>query len=194
MKILGIIIIILCFAFNTFVGMFLFGSSLPESEEMTDSSLWEESYDQYGFSLRVPEGFIGEGPRVESNVLDTFYDNTEGDEFDPVLQLSVYGDATEGNITTNDEYKKVSEQDFKEINDTSLDVKYQDGGIMTNANGVKVYYDVISAIIDDKVINQKVATFYHNGNQIQLFWTDDPAGFITSRNEFDKVINSIKTY
>jgi hypothetical protein len=194
MKIIGIIIIVVCFILNLFIGLFLFGNSLPETQKNADIIFEEESYDQYGFSLFIPENMISDGPRIESNVLDTFYDDSEEDEFDPVLQVNIYGGVTEGDISTSEEYKKNSEEDFKKNGDPTYEIQYQDGGIKTNTNGVKIYYDIVSLKTEERLINQKIATFYHKGNQIQLFWTDDPAGFITSANDFDKILDYIKIF
>lgn len=194
MKIIGIIIIVGCFILNVLIGLFLFGSSLSETQKNSEGAFEEKLYTQYGLSFFVPENMKGLGPRVESNVLDTFYYDSEEDEFDPVLQLSVYGEMTEGNIQTTEEYKKISEEDFVKNSDPSFEIQYQDGGIKTNTNGVKFYYDIVSLKTEGRLSNQKVATFYHKGNQIQLFWTDDPAGFVISTNDFDRILDSVKTF
>lgn len=190
-KILGIIIVVLCLSFNIFVVAFLFGRSIPE---IAHSILVEKHYDYYGFSLFVPQTFISQGSRVEANMLEAFFLNTPEDEYDPVLQINVYGNVSEGDIVSSNEYKMMSEREFSLSENANYNFKYHDGGIMFNQNNVKFYYDVVSLINSERIVTEKIVTFYHNNNQIQFFWTDDGVDFVSSVDLFDKVVDSIKTY
>lgn len=198
MKILAVIIIVLCVAFNVVVGSVLFSNSLSPTTGATVTTTSAGklvAHNKYRFTLVVPKDMESQGSRVESNVLDSYFVDTPQDDYDPILQINVYGDVQEGNIATGEEYKRISGKDFLENSPAASEIKYHDGGITTNPNGVKFYYDVIThKLAEGNFISQKRVTFYHSGSQFEVYWTDDPAGFISSSLEFDKVVNSIKTY
>jgi hypothetical protein len=194
MKIIGILIIICCVIFNAFVGLTFLGKSLTEAQLYVSNESKLISYDQYGVRMEIPKNMESLGSKVELNILEVFIHDDIAKQFDPVLQVNVYGQMQENANVTSEEYKKDSEAHFKRTMDPSLQFQYQDGGIYTNKNGVKLYYDVASLLHEDQLLTQKIVTFFHNGNQIQIIWADEPVQFVTSVSTFDAIADTVRMY
>jgi uncharacterized protein YneF (UPF0154 family) len=194
MKITGILIIVFCLVCNVLVGMFLLGKSLTKEQLYVSKESKLISYDQYGIRMMIPKNMSSLGSRVDMNVLESFSYDDIADQFDPVLQINVYGQVQERSGLTSEEYKKISEKDFKDHTDPALQLQYQDGGIYTTTKGVKLYSDVVTLLSDGQLMTQKIVTLFHNGNQIQLFWSDESIGFITSVSRFNAIIETIEVY
>lgn len=193
MKIIGTIIIGVCLAVNVAIGLFIFGNSQPRVIDVSGMNLQEKKYESYGFSIFTSKDFESLGSKVESNILEAFVVDTKSDDFEPILQIDIKGDVSEGDIKTSDEYRKLSSEEFKRA-DPAYEFQYQDGGITTNSNGVKIYFDTVSLMSSKRLITEKTITFFHKNNQIRIGWTDDKDSFSKTVPIFDKVIDTIKTY
>jgi len=177
--------------FNNYQTQNQFQSSITVNSGLTK----EIKYNKYGFSVSIPDNLISRGGAVEVNNLEWFLSNDSEDDFNPSLEFYVYGNFVDANIPS-EEYRKLSKEKYEnDAKNNGVYFVYKDGGVMTNQNNVKIYYDIVS--FDDQEGNnliEKTAYFFNGTNEIQLIWVDDPNSFSETVKEFDKIIQTVKVY
>ncbi|HEY4478619.1 MAG TPA: hypothetical protein VI775_02135 [Candidatus Paceibacterota bacterium] len=155
----------------------------------------EKKYDQYGFSIDIPDNLISQGSSVEFNTIELFLSNSKEDSYSPSLAISIYGNSVDANIPS-EEYRKLSKEIYEnDAKNNGIYFVYKDGGVMTNQNNVKVYYDSYSLTNNSgKYITEKMFYFFNRENIIEIIWQDDPNSFSETVKEFDKIIQTVKVY
>jgi hypothetical protein len=186
MKALSSVIILLCIVANVAIGTYLW--------RISGYGMGEDHFSDYGLSLTIPRVMKSTGSNFGTNLLQQYqFKNRDQDGVTTSLEIYIDADLVDSNIT-KEEYKQASKKYYESITENKF--TYIDGGITRNQNGVKMYYDTVLFNRDDfaKQRKQKVVTFFHRNNRIEMFWVDDIDDFDSNVQLFNDILETIKLY
>ena len=204
MKIIGTILIIICLAADVAIGAFLYRKAYGQDElvngltvtELINRPAVQYDYAAHKFGFTAPGNFLSDGGTASQGIIDFLYSvsNNKEDKINPSISVIVTMDRVMKEDFTSEQYKNLSKNDFPSNTDSQY--VYKNGGVYVNKNGIKFLYDTVSLFNTEAGMRttEKKYTFFHNGNMYDIVWVDNEEDFDGTVAEFDRLIDTVKTY